>query len=102
MNYSIHTIELRREYRTHIEFNKLLSRLYAMSRGRFSIIQLEDNEWHAEIFKGKGIRVVLKKTKLGGYLKFIISLNDLLGTNDKLSLIDPQHIQEALNSVILC
>lgn len=98
MNYSIHTIELRREYRTHIEFNKLLSRLYAMSRGRFSIFQLEDNVWHAEIFKGKGIRVVLKKTKLGGYLKFIISLNDLLSSDDKLSLIDPQHIQEALNS----
>lgn len=98
MNYSIHTIELRREYRTHIEFNKLLSRLYAMSRGRFSIFQLEDNVWHAEIFKGKGIRVVLKTTLIGGYLKFIISLNDLLGTDDKLSLIDPQHIQEALNS----
>lgn len=98
MNYSIHTIELRREYRTHIEFNKLLSHLYAMSRGRFSIFQSEDNVWHAEMFKGKGIRVVLKKTKLGGYLKFIISLNDLLGTDDKLSLIEPQHIQEALNS----
>lgn len=98
MNYSIHTIELRREYRTHIEFNKLLSRLYAMSRGRFSIFQLEVDVWHAEMFKGKGIRVVIKKTKLGGYLKFIISLNDLLGTDDKLSLIDPHHIQEALNS----
>lgn len=98
MNYSIHTIELRREYRTHIEFNKFLSHLYAMSRGRFSIFQLEDNVWHAEIFKGKGIRVVLKKTLIGGYLKFIVSLNDLLGADDKLSLIDPQHIQEALNS----
>lgn len=98
MNYSIHTIELRREYRTRIEINQMLSRLYSMSRGRFSIFQPEDNVWHAEMFKGKGIRVVIKKTKLSGYLKFIISLNDLLGTDDKLSLIDPLHIQEALNT----
>ena len=54
MNYSIHTVGLRKEFKTHIEFDKMLKRLYSMSKGRFPIFQ-SNNEWYAEMFKGRGI-----------------------------------------------
>ena len=95
MNYSIHTIELRKEFRNHIEFNQMLGYIYKLAKGRYKVYR-KDNDWLIEMFKGKGIRVVMRETKISGYIIFIISLNDLLGTEDKLSLIHPNHLQNAL------
>lgn len=95
MNYSIHTVELRKEFRNHIEFNQMLGYIYKLAKGRYKVYR-KDNDWFIEMFKGKGIRVVMRETKISGYIIFIISLNDLLGTKDKLSLIDPNHLQNAL------
>lgn len=41
--------------------------------------------------------MILKKTKISGYYDFILSLNDLLGTEDKSRLIDPRNLNEALD-----
>ena len=79
MNYSIHTVGLRKEFKTHIEFDKMLKRLYSM-------------------FKGRGIRIIMRRTKIGGYFIVIISLNDLLGNDDKLSLIDPMYLQKSIST----
>ena len=95
MNYSIHTIELRKEFRNHIEFNQMLGYIYKLAKGRYKVYR-KDNDWFIEMFKGKGIRVVMRETKISGYIIFIISLNDLMGTEDKLSLIDPNHLQNVL------
>ncbi len=97
MNYSIHTVGLRKEFKTHIEFDKMLKRLYSMSKGRFPIFQ-SNNEWYAEMFKGRGIRIIMRRTKIGGYFIVIISLNDLLGNDDKLSLIDPMYLQKSIST----
>ena len=68
-----------------------------MSKGRFPIFQ-SNNEWYAEMFKGRGIRIIMRRTKIGGYFIVIISLNDLLGNDDKLSLIDPMYLQKSIST----
>ena len=99
MNYSIHTIGLRKEIKTFIEYHDTLKRLYNNARGRYRVFP-DDNgyDYHATIFEDRGIRVLLRKTPIGGYLIFILSMNDLLGADDKLSLVRPDSLQAALDS----
>lgn len=99
MYYSIHTIGLRKPFRNHIEFNNAVKALYEKARGRFGVFANEDeDEYYAEMFQGRGIRVILKRTKISGYYDFILSLNDLLGAEDKFQLIQPENIQLALDT----
>ena len=98
MNYSIHTIGLRKTFKNHIEYHRAEKELFSKARGRFGVeTNTKGNEHYAFIFQGKGIRVILKKTKISGYYDFILSLNDLLGTEDKSRLIDPRNLNEALD-----
>lgn len=98
MNYSIHTIGLRKIFKNHIEYHRAEKELFSKARGRFGVeTNTKGNEHYAFIFQGKGIRVILKKTKISGYYDFILSLNDLLGTEDKSRLIDPPNLNEALD-----
>ena len=98
MNYSIHTIGLRKTFKNHIEYHRAEKELFSKARGRFGVeTNTKGNEHYAFVFQGKGIRVILKKTKISGYYDFILSLNGLLGTEDKSRLIDPRNLNEALD-----
>lgn len=99
MYYSIHTIGLRKTFRNHIEYNAAVKSLYEKSTGRFGMFPNEnEDQYYAGIFQGKGIRVFLKRTKISGYYDFILSLNDLLGTEDRFQLIRPEDLQLALDA----
>ena len=99
MYYSIHTIGLRKTFRNHIEYNAAVKSLYEKAKGRFGICSNENEDEHyAGIFQGKGIRVILKRTKISGYYDFIISLNNLLGTEENFRLIRPENLQLALDT----
>lgn len=99
MNYSIHTIGIRKELRNLMEYYDTLERLYKNGQGRYRVFPDNKNDdYHATIFEDRGIRVLLRKTPIGGYMIFILSLNDLIGTDDKLSLIQPESLQSALDS----
>lgn len=98
MNYSIHTIGLRKTFKNHIEYHRAVEQLFSRARGRYGVETNDKNtKHHAFMFQGRGIRVTLKKTKISGCYEFVLSLNDLLGTDDKSRLIEPVKLQEALD-----
>lgn len=98
MNYSLHTIGLRKQLYNLRDYYDTLERLYNNAHGRYKVFP--DNkrlDYYATVFQDRGIRVILRKTKVGGYMIFIVSLNDLLGAENKVELITQENLETALN-----
>lgn len=99
MNFSLHTIGLRKQLRNINDYYDTLEKLYNNACGRYKVFpDTNGYDHHATIFQGRGIRVILRKTKVDGYLIFIVSLNDLLGAENKLELITPENLKTALDT----
>lgn len=98
MQYSVHTIELRKKLYNLLDTFDARNRLYEKASGHYKCYRDPEvpGDHISEIFKGKGIRVRLRETQYNGYMFFSVSLNDLLGLGDKVELIDPQNLQAAL------
>lgn len=90
MQYSVHTIELRKKLYNLLDTLDARNRLYENANERYECYRDREipGDHIAEIFKGKGIRVKLRETQYNGYMIFSVSLNDLLGLGDKVELID--------------
>ena len=99
MQYSVHTIELRKKLYNLLDTFEAKNRLYENATGHYKCYPDRQipGDHISEIFKGKGIRVKLRETQYNGYMFFSVSLNDLLGLGDKVELIDPQNLQAALD-----
>ena len=99
MNYSVHTFEMKKYYRTWTEYNQVCEFIKSDAKENgYNILYNEgDKDIPVSKFKGCGIRVLMHTQYGCCCIRFIINLHAVLHTYDPMEIISPDEAEEALD-----